>query len=541
MSVRVLDCTLRDGGYYNSWRFSDDLVADYLTAVSRAGVDFVEIGFRNFPQTSFVGPYAYSTDAFLDTLPIPEDLNIGVMIDAKTVLTAPDDPVSAVDKLFSQRDQSRASLVRIAAHFDEVVHCRPVVERLKSLGYVVGLNIMQMAGRESNLVSELAGTVESWAAADMLYFADSLGSMDAAEVDRITAAMREGWNGSLGIHAHNNKSLAVQNSLHAMDLGIEYLDATILGMGRGAGNADLGILLSELTHRDVRPADLVGVYSVGVKYFQPLKDEYRWGPNLFYHYSALNNIHPMFAQTLLSEQRYSAEEQFSVIESLAEFEARSFDKSRVDQLLNPFDVQPQEGTDVEPADLGEMAGATVLIVGAGESARTYAKDIRLFVEQHNPTVLTLNHQASIDQELVDGIICVDQHRLAYETDFLATCGKPVFTAQRLLSPSVKERLENADLHQYDCILEADSFAAHDGGCVVPVPLAFGYALALCISAKVKRIFLVGFDGFSPDDSRQQQMLQLLRLAEPHRSELAMTALTPTNYPISQGSLYADYR
>ena len=63
MSVRVLDCTLRDGGYYNSWRFSDDLVADYLTAVSRAGVDFVEIGFRNFPQTSFVGPYAYSTDA----------------------------------------------------------------------------------------------------------------------------------------------------------------------------------------------------------------------------------------------------------------------------------------------------------------------------------------------------------------------------------------------------------------------------------------------------------------------------------------------
>ena len=185
MSVRVLDCTLRDGGYYNSWRFSDDLVADYLSAVSRAGVDFVEIGFRNFPQPSFVGPYAYSTDAFLETLPIPDDLNIGVMIDAKTVLTTPDGPVSAVDKLFSHRDQSRASLVRIAAHFDEVVHFGPVVERFKSLGYLVGLNIMQMAGRESALVSEVAGTVESWGTVDMLYFADSLGSMDAVEVDRI--------------------------------------------------------------------------------------------------------------------------------------------------------------------------------------------------------------------------------------------------------------------------------------------------------------------------------------------------------------------
>jgi len=541
MSVRVLDCTLRDGGYYNSWRFSDDLVTDYLSAVSRAGVDFVEIGFRNFPQSSFVGPYAYSTDAFLATLPIPDDLNIGVMIDAKTVLTTPDDPASTVDRLFSPRGESRVSLVRIAAHFDEVADCRPIVERLKSLGYLVGLNIMQMAGRETALVSNLTRLVDEWAAVDMLYFADSLGSMDAAEVERTTAAMREGWKGPLGIHAHNNKSLAVQNSLHAMSLGIEYLDATILGMGRGAGNADLGILLAELTHRDVRPADLVGVYSVGEKYFQPLKDEYRWGPNLFYHYSALNNIHPMFAQTLLSDHRYSAEEQFSVIESLAVFEARSFDRAEVDRLLNPFEVQELGETNAPPADLSELTGATVLIVGAGGSARTYAKDIQLFIEQHHPTVLTLNHQASIEFDLVDGVICVDQHRLAYETDFLATCNKPIYTAERLLSPSIRERLENADLRQYDCILEADSFAAHDGGCVVPVPLAFGYALALCISAKVKRIFLVGFDGFSSDDSRQQQMLQLLRLAEPHRSQLAMTALTPTNYPIAQGSLYADYR
>jgi hypothetical protein len=317
-----------------------------------------------FLQSSFVGPYAYSTDGFLDTLPIPDDLKIGVVIDAKTVLMTPEDPVSAVDRLFSKRDQSRASLVRIAAHFDGVIHCGPVVERLKSLGYLVDLKIMQMAGRDIALVSELAAAVETWGTVDMLYFADSIGSMDAAEVERITAAMLEGWNGSLGIHAHNNKSLAA-------------------------------------------------------------------------------------------------------------FEARSFGKSRVDELLNPFDVQPEEDTTVEPADLHDLTGPTVLIVGAGESAKTYAKDIRFFIEQHEFTVLTLNHQASIDLELVDGVIGVDQHRLAYETDFLATRGKPVFTAQRLRSPSVKERLENADLRQYDCILEADSFAAHDGGCVVPVPLAFG--------------------------------------------------------------------
>lgn len=541
MPVHILDCTLRDGGYYNQWCFSDELVADYLKAVSRAGVDIVEIGFRNFPQSTFLGPYAYSTDAFLDTLAIPDDLELGVMIDAKTILSTGDASASAVNKLFSDRNQGRVNLVRVAAHFDEVTQCRPILERLKSMGYRVGLNMMQMAGKESNLVSDLARTIEAWNAVDILYFADSFGSMDAAAVEHYTNALREGWTGALGIHTHNNKALAVQNALHALDLGVDFLDATILGMGRGAGNADLGILLAELAHRNIRGSDLVEIYSVGEQYFQTLKNEYRWGPNLLYHYSALNDIHPMFAQTLLGDQRYGAEEKFGVIDSLATSESASFDRSEVDRLLHPFESQGGEDVDVAPADLTELAGSTVLIVGAGESARTYAKDIELFIEQHTLKVLTLNHQSAIDLSRVDGIICVDQHRLVYEVDFLSTCGKPVYTAHRLLSPAVRERLAAADLRQYDCIIETDFFAAHDVGCVIPAPLAIGYALALCISAKVSRIFLVGFDGFAPDDSRQHQMLQLLRLVEPRRGSIEMTALTPTNYPIAQGSIYADYR
>jgi len=541
MSIRVLDCTLRDGGYYNGWCFSRELVEAYLAAVSQAQIDFVEIGFRNFPQSRFLGPYAYSTEGFLETLPIPSDLNIGVMVDAKTLLTAGDDPVAATDKLFTDRASSRAGLVRVAAHFDEVVHCRPIVDRLKSKGYLVGLNIMQMAGRDLNRVSELAGIVEEWSTVDVLYFADSLGSMDAGDVERSATALRAGWTGSLGIHTHNNKSLAVQNSLHAMKIGVEYLDATVLGMGRGAGNADMGILLGELMHAGVRESDLVGLYRVTEEHFLPLKDEYRWGANFFYHYSALNDIHPMFAQTLLSDQRYTADEKFAVIESLATSESRSFNPAEMDRLLNPFEGQVKNVEELAPTDLSELTDRSVLIVGAGPSVNAYASDIRLFVEQHDAKVLTLNHQAAIDAECVDGVICVDQRRLVYEADYLASCGKPIYTAQRLLNPTVRERLAGADVRQYGCILQEDAFAAHAGGCVIPLPLAFGYALALCAAAKARRVFLVGFDGFPPDDSRQHQMLQLLRVVEPHCADMEMTALTPTNYPVAQGSLYADYR
>lgn len=541
MNPRILDCTLRDGGYYNAWCFSKALARDYLRAVDRAGVDFVEIGFRNFTGPGFVGPYAYSTDAFLETLPIPESCELGVMVDAKTILSSPYEPEDAVGRLFAERGQSRVGLVRVAAHFEEVPHCGETVETLKRLGYRVGLNIMQMAGRPLDRVSELASMVESWGSVDVLYFADSLGSMDVEDVDGAVDALREGWSGDLGIHTHNNKGQAIQNSLHAVGIGVQYVDATILGMGRGAGNAQLGILLGELTHRGIRAFELADVYSVGERHFRPLQEEYRWGSNFFYHYSALNDIHPMFAQTLLADRRYSEEEKFSALVSLAGMESRSFSRTDMDRLLHPVRPSDAASDAIAPADLSGFNGASVLIVGAGGSAREYAEDVELFIEQHRPHVLTLNHQTALPLERVDGIICVDQHRLLYEAEFLASCDRPVYTASRLLNPSVRKILETADLRQYDCLVQDGTFAAHDDGCVIPEPLAIAYALALCVSGKVARVFLVGFDGFAADDSRQHQMLNVLHLAEPRFESIPMIALTPTNYPIAQGSIYADYR
>jgi len=86
MSVQVLDCTLRDGGYYNNWDFDPGLVHDYLDAVSKSGIQIVELGLRSFPRDGFHGPFAYTSDNFLDGLDIPEHLKVGVMLDAKTII-----------------------------------------------------------------------------------------------------------------------------------------------------------------------------------------------------------------------------------------------------------------------------------------------------------------------------------------------------------------------------------------------------------------------------------------------------------------------
>ena len=156
MTLQILDCTLRDGGYYNNWCFSRELVVSYLHAMGKSGVDMVEIGFRNFPQDNFLGPYAYSTESFLRTLDIPDSITLGVMIDAKTILNSSYSPQQAIDQLFIAAKDSVVGLVRIAAHFAEAEHCQPIVERLKQLGYSVGLNLMQSAGKPASQITAMA-------------------------------------------------------------------------------------------------------------------------------------------------------------------------------------------------------------------------------------------------------------------------------------------------------------------------------------------------------------------------------------------------
>ena len=120
IKIKILDCTLRDGGYYNQWDFPTNVVEAYLKSMASSGIDFVELGLRNFPKEGFHGPFFYTTESFLNRLELPLGPEYGVMVDAKTILGSGLKIDEAVDKLFVNAEQSKLSLVRIAAHFHEV-------------------------------------------------------------------------------------------------------------------------------------------------------------------------------------------------------------------------------------------------------------------------------------------------------------------------------------------------------------------------------------------------------------------------------------
>ena len=176
MSVVLVDCTLRDGGYYNNWDFPPDLISEYLEAMSALAVDYAEIGFRSLNRRGFKGGAAYSTDAWIRGLRVPDRLKLGVMVNASELVSHSEGVISALEKLFGPASESPVELVRLACHAHEFAAVLPGCAWLSQKGYRVGVNLMQIADRSAREIEQLAKGASA-CPADVLYFADSMGSM----------------------------------------------------------------------------------------------------------------------------------------------------------------------------------------------------------------------------------------------------------------------------------------------------------------------------------------------------------------------------
>ncbi len=214
----ILDCTLRDGGYYNDWDFPAQVTEQYILAISEAGVDIVEIGFRSLNNDGFKGVNAFASDDYISSLKIPAGLKVSVMINASEILQSKTFEAS-LEKLFPlfARDSS-VDIVRVACHAEEFIKALPISQWLKNRGYFVGFNLMQITGCSQENVEAISLEASSFPI-DVIYFADSLGSMTISNTENIIKWFRKHWKGSVGIHAHDNMGMALLNTLCAMQNG----------------------------------------------------------------------------------------------------------------------------------------------------------------------------------------------------------------------------------------------------------------------------------------------------------------------------------
>ena len=276
--MNLLDCTFRDGGYYNNWEFSNSELNQYLEFINNNNIQIIEIGFRFLKKNKFYGPFAFSSDFFLKNLKLLNKKKISVMINAKDYYL----DKNLILNNFSLKKNSIIDIVRIAVNYDEFHKCKDLVSVLKKLGYEVGFNLMKANYIDKSLAIKIFKELKSWNNIDVLYFADSLGCMENDDIFRLSNLINLYWGKEFGIHAHNNKGLAISNSLKALECGATWVDTTILGMGRGAGNAPTESLLIELKSKN----KIKTINFTDLSLFHSLKNKYKWGYSPFYHYSA---------------------------------------------------------------------------------------------------------------------------------------------------------------------------------------------------------------------------------------------------------------
>lgn len=249
--MNLIDCTLRDGGNYNNWKFSTTQIQTIVSLLDQAGATHIEVGYvggSGSNKAADVGPTADCTPAFIQSLPTMQRARLVVQMIPS---------VCPLDKIEALRD-SGISLVRVATYPWDVTQALGAVERISSWGMHATLNVMASSYVSPDDIGRLAGDAQR-VGASVFYIADSFGALVPQDItDRIEAA-RKSSDLECGFHAHNNLGLAFANAIAARAAGATWIDASLAGLARGAGNLATEQLLAAGQRWDLLALDHVDV------------------------------------------------------------------------------------------------------------------------------------------------------------------------------------------------------------------------------------------------------------------------------------------
>ena len=525
--INILDCTLRDGGYYNNWEFKKDLINEYLKVMDFIKVDYVEIGFRFIDKVKTKGPCAYSEESFLKSLKIPKNLKIGIMINAADFVNS-NDIISIAKKSFRNKKQSIISLVRVACHYNELKLITPLIKWLKKSGYKTGINIMQIPELSFREIKNSVLLIKK-ANADILYFADSLGSLDGIKTNKIIKNIRLFWKGPMGIHTHDNMGKAMENSIAATKNSVQWIDSTVTGMGRGPGNTKTEHAILEFKRKKINNEKLVSLLKLIKNYFDPLKEKYKWGSNPYYYFAGLHSIHPSFVQEMLASNLFDTEDIYSNLDYLSTVGGKKYSDELI-SLGKNFYKNINRGN-WQPKKIIE--GKDVLILGPGKSVIDNKSFIIRFIKKYKPIVLVLNAINPIPKKYVFAHIVCHTLRLLSDINKYKKLNKKLITPYSSFSKNIKSKINSKNILDFGLQVKNKKFRFEKNYVVLPNSLAVTYALGISTSGEAKNIYLAGLDGYNDSSPKKFEMDDLFQNYKLEKSSRKIFSLTQTNYKIKK--------
>jgi len=478
--VKILDCTLRDGGYYNNWDFSPSLVSQYCDYISQLPIDYIEIGYRSEPKKEYFGQYFY--------LPISTIKNIKNRLSSKqkiaVMLNYKDLNSDNLPKLLSGVE-GIVDLVRIATPCGEIQEALKISALIKNLGFEVGINLMYLSQWSNGDLLSISTALENGGQdVDFIYLVDSYGGVTPLELRGIIKKLKESVKIPMGFHGHNNIELAFANAIVCLEEELGFIDSTVLGMGRGAGNLKTELILTYLQNRDIKSfnySELSGLVSL----FEPLLEYYRWGTNFAYMVSGSKSLPQQNIMDWLSTNRYSIDD--------------------IVAKINPYNQELRN----EFREIGDISGEELrnkkfLIVGGGSSVLDHKNAIEEFLKNNSEIVLLYSstHHIDLFVELKNKkILCLVESK----NNKITTLGKTIIQSVDCfidLASGNKKIVQN----QYYELAKTKIYSLNTTAFAGDIDSPLAISMQVAINLKFASIFLVGFDGYDKGHSYGKYIL-----------------------------------
>lgn len=294
--IRVLDCTIRDGGLINNHQFDRRFVREVYKAISASGVDYIEMGYKNSKKlfsSKEYGLWKFCEDEEIRKITdkIESKTKISVMVDVGRVDMQDVKPSS----------ESPVDMMRVASYVKDMDKAIYMVNELAEKGYETTINIMAISRDQGPELDEALQQIEKESKVDAVYIVDSFGSLYQETTEHLVKKFKDILKTrEVGFHGHNHQQLAFGNTIEAIIHDANYLDGTVYGIGRAAGNCPLELLIGFLKNPkfDIRPIlDLIS------KEFIPLRKKIEWGYIIPYAISGMMNEHPKAAMALRKSEK----------------------------------------------------------------------------------------------------------------------------------------------------------------------------------------------------------------------------------------------
>lgn len=487
-NVKVLDCTLRDGGCVNDFNFGTVYMQQILFGIEQSGAEIIECGYIDENMGSAEGRTQYINEHVIETALVKEKKP------GKLYVAMIDCGKYDVTKL-GKRTSSSIDGIRLAFHkknVDEIIGLgKIIIEKGYDL-FIQPMLVMRYSDRE---LLDLIETVNrELPTARAFYMVDSFGEMRETDIDRLTALIDHNLNKNIafGFHSHNNLQLSYSNAVSLLKYPTDreiIIDVSILGMGKGAGNLNAELFEEHLNIFHGKKYNVSPLLNVIDKVLNQIREECHWGYSVEYYLSSINHCTPSYAGFFYEKHTLSIEEISILLGKIEEEKKISFDREYAKQLYYES-IEKKVDDTAAIAELTEKyAGKTVLIVAPGKSIRQQEDKILQYIATRKPVVIAVNHTWNKAEDVV---FCTKN--ASYEV-------------------SVRERKKiivtsNIDILEYDnqLVINYSDYNSFDGS---ETDISGIILINLLIKLGVKNVVLAGFDGFSVDinNNYYDKMLQ----------------------------------